>query len=186
MDIRNIAIIAHVDHGKNTLVDKILHATKVFRDNQDTGELIMDSNDLERERGITIFSKNAAVVYNGVKINVISRDFSDTVASGIVISQSKNPGIYASGVVVDIRVSKGKQEIIKVTVPDIEWISSVSSSESDTRRMINDVMSRNSVKVNIIAVDRDKSNGDIISVSHAADTKIDPNEVVTVEIQVQK
>src|ERR1044072_4976041 len=71
MNLRNIAIIAHVDHGNTTLVDKILHATKVFRDNQETGELIMDSNDLERERGITIFSKNAAVAYKGVKINVI-------------------------------------------------------------------------------------------------------------------
>ena len=71
MNIRNIAIIAHVDHGKTTLVDKIIKATHVLRDNQETGELIMDNNELERERGITIFSKNISVNYKGVKINVI-------------------------------------------------------------------------------------------------------------------
>ncbi|MBS1616369.1 MAG: translational GTPase TypA [Bacteroidetes bacterium] len=71
MNLRNIAIIAHVDHGKTTLVDKIIHATKVFRDNQETGELIMDNNDLERERGITILAKNISVTYKDVKINVI-------------------------------------------------------------------------------------------------------------------
>ena len=69
--IRNIAIIAHVDHGKTTLVDKILHHCSLFRDNQDTGELILDNNDLERERGITILSKNVSVQYKGVKINII-------------------------------------------------------------------------------------------------------------------
>lgn len=70
-NIRNIAIIAHVDHGKTTLVDKILHFTNTFKESQDNDGLIMDNNDLERERGITIFSKNAAVEYKGVKINVI-------------------------------------------------------------------------------------------------------------------
>jgi GTP-binding protein len=69
--IRNIAIIAHVDHGKTTLVDKMILSSKVFRDNQNPGELILDSNDLERERGITILSKNVSVEYEGVKINII-------------------------------------------------------------------------------------------------------------------
>ena len=69
--IRNIAIIAHVDHGKTTLVDKIIHASKIFRENQGSGDLILDNNDLERERGITILSKNVSVRYNGTKINII-------------------------------------------------------------------------------------------------------------------
>lgn len=69
--IRNIAIIAHVDHGKTTLVDKILHFTNLFRENEPSGELILDNNDLERERGITIVSKNVSVQYKDVKINII-------------------------------------------------------------------------------------------------------------------
>lgn len=69
--IKNIAIIAHVDHGKTTLVDKIMHHCELFRENEQTGDLILDSNDLERERGITILSKNVSVNYKGTKINII-------------------------------------------------------------------------------------------------------------------
>ncbi len=70
-DIRNVAIIAHVDHGKTTLVDGLLKQSHIFRDNQQVGELIMDSNELERERGITILAKNTAIIYRGIKINII-------------------------------------------------------------------------------------------------------------------
>jgi len=70
-EIRNIAIIAHVDHGKTTLVDKMIHYSKLFRENQEFNELILDNNDLERERGITILSKNVSVNYKGIKINII-------------------------------------------------------------------------------------------------------------------
>lgn len=70
-DVRNIAIIAHVDHGKTTLVDELLKQSGVFRENQEVAERVMDSNDIEKERGITILSKNTAVMYKDVKINII-------------------------------------------------------------------------------------------------------------------
>ena len=69
MNIRNIAIIAHVDHGKTTLVDKLLQSSQSLRENQNMADRVMDSNDIERERGITILAKNTAIYYNDVKIN---------------------------------------------------------------------------------------------------------------------
>jgi GTP-binding protein len=70
-DVRNIAIIAHVDHGKTTIVDRLLQSTHVFRDNQQVVDQVLDSNDQERERGITILAKNISIRHKGVKINVI-------------------------------------------------------------------------------------------------------------------
>src|ERR1700686_83296 len=70
-DLRNVAIIAHVDHGKTTLVDAMLKQSHIFRENQAVGELILDSNALERERGITILAKNTAIFYHDTKINII-------------------------------------------------------------------------------------------------------------------
>ena len=70
-DIRNVAIIAHVDHGKTTLVDAMLKQSHIFRENQQVAERVMDSNALERERGITIMAKNTAIVYRGTKINIV-------------------------------------------------------------------------------------------------------------------
>lgn len=70
-DIRNIAIIAHVDHGKTTLVDAMLRQSGIFRTNEKVADRVMDSNDLEREKGITIMSKNTAVLYNGIRINIV-------------------------------------------------------------------------------------------------------------------
>ena len=78
-DVRNVAIIAHVDHGKTTLVDELLKQSGVFRENQEVEERVMDSNDIERERGITILSKNTVVHYNGVRS--ISLTHLDTLTS---------------------------------------------------------------------------------------------------------
>src|SRR3954466_10680924 len=88
-DIRNIAIVAHVDHGKTTLVDAMLWQSGAFRENQDMGERIMDTGDLEREKGITILAKNTAVRYRGTKINIIDTpghaDFGGEVERGLTM-----------------------------------------------------------------------------------------------------
>jgi GTP-binding protein len=127
--IRNIAIIAHVDHGKTTLVDKILLQTKLFRDNQQTGELILDNNDLERERGITILAKNVSVRYKGVKINIIDTpghaDFGGEVervlnmADGVILLVDAFEGpMPQTRFVLQKALSQGKKAILVINKVD--------------------------------------------------------------------
>jgi GTP-binding protein len=127
--IKNIAIIAHVDHGKTTLVDKILHTCNLFRENQATGELILDNNDLERERGITILAKNVSVVYKGVKINIIDTpghaDFGGEVervmnmADGVILLVDAFEGpMPQTRFVTQKAVSAGKKAILVINKVD--------------------------------------------------------------------
>jgi GTP-binding protein len=127
--IRNIAIIAHVDHGKTTLVDKILHTCKLFRENQETGELILDNNDLERERGITILAKNVAVTYKGHKINIIDTpghaDFGGEVervlnmADGVILLVDAFEGpMPQTRFVTQKAISQGKKAILVINKVD--------------------------------------------------------------------
>ena len=130
-DIRNIAIIAHVDHGKTSLVDVLLKQSKVFRDNQQMGDLILDRNALEREKGITILAKNTAVVYRGVKINIIDTpghaDFSGEVervinmADGclLVVDSVEGP-MPQTRFVLQQALSKGLKPIVVINKIDRE------------------------------------------------------------------
>ena len=128
-EIRNIAIIAHVDHGKTTLVDKILHTCNLFRDNQQTGELILDNNDLERERGITILAKNVSVQYKSTKINIIDTpghaDFGGEVervmnmADGVILLVDAFEGpMPQTRFVLQKAISAGKKAILVINKVD--------------------------------------------------------------------
>lgn len=128
-NIRNIAIIAHVDHGKTTLVDKILLQGRLFRENQQTGDLILDNNDLERERGITILAKNVSVKYKGVKINIIDTpghaDFGGEVervlnmADGVILLVDAFEGpMPQTRFVLQKALSQGKKAILVINKVD--------------------------------------------------------------------
>ena len=142
-DIRNIAIIAHVDHGKTTLVDALLRQSGVFRSNQVVEERVMDSNDLERERGITILSKNTAVNYNGVKINII-----DTPGHADFGGEVERVLKMVNGVILVVDAFEGPmpqtkfvlKKALELNLPVICCINKIDRPEADPKRVIDEVL----------------------------------------------
>ena len=142
-DIRNIAIIAHVDHGKTTLVDALLRQSGVFRSNQVVEERVMDSNDLEKERGITILSKNTAVQYNGVKINII-----DTPGHADFGGEVERVLKMVNGVILVVDAFEGPmpqtkfvlKKALELNLPVICCINKIDRPEADPKRVIDEVL----------------------------------------------
>lgn len=142
-DIRNIAIIAHVDHGKTTLVDELLKQSGVFRSNQTVQERVMDSNDIERERGITILSKNTAIFYNGVKINII-----DTPGHADFGGEVERVLKMVNGVVLVVDAFEGPmpqtkfvlKKALELELPVIVCINKIDRPEARPKEVIDEVL----------------------------------------------
>src|SRR3954464_133226 len=142
MQIRNIAIIAHVDHGKTTLVDKMLHQAKLFRDNQHTDELILDNNDLERERGITIVAKNVSIRYKDVKINII-----DTPGHADFGGEVERVLTMADGVLLLVDAAEGPlpqtrfvlRKAFERKLPPIVVINKIDRADARSKEVLNEV-----------------------------------------------
>ena len=145
MAIKNIAIIAHVDHGKTTLVDKILHHCDLFRSNESTGDLILDNNDLERERGITILSKNVAVVYKNVKINIIDTpghvDFTIEVERSLRVLDGAVSVFCAVGGVEPQSETVWRQAN-KYSVPRMAFVNKMDRAGADFFRVVDQIKTR--------------------------------------------
>ena len=142
-DVRNIAIIAHVDHGKTTLVDELLKQSGVFRSNQVVEERVMDSNDIEKERGITILSKNTAVVYKGVKINII-----DTPGHADFGGEVERVLKMVNGVVLVVDAFEGAmpqtkfvlKKALELSLPVIVCINKIDRPEARPTEVIDEVL----------------------------------------------
>ena len=142
-DVRNIAIIAHVDHGKTTLVDELLKQSGVFRANQEVAERIMDSNDIERERGITILSKNTAVIYKNTKINII-----DTPGHADFGGEVERVLKMVNGVILVVDAFEGAmpqtkfvlRKALELQLPVIVCINKIDRPEARPREVIDEVL----------------------------------------------
>ncbi len=142
-DVRNIAIIAHVDHGKTTLVDELLKQSGVFRANQEVAERVMDSNDIERERGITILSKNTAVFYKGVKINIV-----DTPGHADFGGEVERVLKMVNGVILVVDAFEGSmpqtkfvlKKALELNLPVIACINKVDRPEARPKEVIDEVL----------------------------------------------
>ena len=142
-DVRNIAIIAHVDHGKTTLVDELLKQSGVFRENQEVAERVMDSNDIERERGITILSKNTAVTYKDTKINII-----DTPGHADFGGEVERVLKMVNGVVLVVDAFEGAmpqtrfvlQKALELQLPVIICINKIDRPEARPLEVIDEVL----------------------------------------------
>ncbi len=142
-DIRNIAIIAHVDHGKTTLVDELLKQSGVFRANQEVAERVMDSNDIERERGITILSKNTAVYYKGTKINII-----DTPGHADFGGEVERVLKMVNGVVLVVDAFEGSmpqtkfvlRKALELNLPVIVCINKIDRPEARPNEVIDEIL----------------------------------------------
>lgn len=142
-DVRNIAIIAHVDHGKTTLVDALLRQSGVFRENQEVVERVMDSNDIERERGITILSKNTAIFYKGTKINII-----DTPGHADFGGEVERVLKMVNGVVLVVDAYEGPmpqtkfvlQKALSLDLPVIVCINKVDRPEARPDEVVDEVL----------------------------------------------
>ena len=142
-DVRNIAIIAHVDHGKTTLVDELLKQSGVFRENQEVEERVMDSNDIERERGITILSKNTAVYYHGTKINII-----DTPGHADFGGEVERVLKMVNGVILVVDAFEGAmpqtkfvlRKALDLSLPVIVCINKIDRPEARPREVIDEVL----------------------------------------------
>ena len=142
-DIRNVAIIAHVDHGKTTLVDEMLKQSGIFRENQEVAERVMDSNDIERERGITILSKNTAVTYNGVKINIV-----DTPGHADFGGEVERVLKMVNGVILVVDAFEGPmpqtkfvtKKALELNLPLIVCINKIDRPEARSEEVIDEVL----------------------------------------------